>query len=105
MNNSNTSVNDKVNDIVNDIIKLYWNDLHAIKAQGIMYTITQKELLEYSSFKFIEKCVRENKIDKDSMWLVKKELDDHTLLLHVYCLFCCWGITGCLDVDYHTFIM
>ena len=105
MNNSNTSVNDMVSDMVNNIIKLYRNDLNAIEAQGIVDTITQTELLEYSSFKFIEKCVRENKIDKDSMWLVKKELDDWTLLSHVYYLFSCWGITGCLDVNYHTFIM
>lgn len=84
--------------IVDTIIKLYKEDLVAIETQD---DLTQKQLFEYSSFKFIEKCVIENVIDSKSMWLVKKELDDYSLLSHVYFLFSCYGVTGCLDFEYH----
>jgi hypothetical protein len=89
-----------ITSIVDKIIKLYNEDLVAIESQDDD-VLTQKQLFEYSSFKFIKECVIENVIDNKSMWLVKKELDDCLLLSHVYFLFHCWGITGCLDFEYH----
>lgn len=83
--------------LVDKIIELYREDLKIIESH---HSITQRKFFELTSFKYIANCVIGGMIDNKSKWQVKKELDDYSLLSHVYFMFECFGVAGCLDYEY-----
>ena len=85
--------------LVEKIIELYGEDINTINSHPNP-NIMQRELFGLTSFKYIEECVIGGVIDNKSMWQVKKELDDYSLLSHVYFMFECFGVGGCLDYEY-----
>jgi hypothetical protein len=82
-----------------EIKTLYMKDLEILEKHEVP---TQAQLFEYPSFKRIEMSVITNVIDDKSMWDLKGELDKHELFMHVFFLFRCWNLTGCLGLEYHT---